>query len=353
MSLFDQLLTNNYTIFPDEDEQPKKKRKTTNKQVKKPTDTLDSDITSKTSYSNTTGSSTSTTIKTNPLFDQDEPFYISHEDLFKQHLDKEKLKFKEKTNKKRKRQQQYDEGTDKLTNELIGFFCDDINIQSYESLSSQSSSQQQYHDDDDGEECDNDEECESLFTVDDNECFLCSFGNSSHDSIYSKDLKKLREIYSSYRPFVQDEVLANMLALYFKKNVWNPNSDMPFLTAKNALMHIKNFGKSHTLNADEHIIESIKLWSEIKTNIIATLNRPDGKCDKDQFNCLEKTQKIINELYKQDSSKLRFNDPNCRIDTTGSLFKNMVFNENDEKNIRLKQITQSNIGEKKRTIDIH
>jgi hypothetical protein len=144
-----------------------------------------------------------------------------------------------------------------------------------------------------------------------------------------------------------------MLHLYFKKNIWNPNGDMPMLTANNALLHIKNIGKTHTLNADEHIIESIKLWSEIRTNLTATLNRPDGKCDKDQFNCLEKTQKIINELYKQDSSKLRFNDPNCRIDTTGSLFKNVIFNENDEKNIRFKQITQSNIREKKRTIDIH
>jgi hypothetical protein len=62
------------------------------------------------------------------------------------------------------------------------------------------------------------------------ECFLCSWGNSAHDGIYSKQLEELKNIYIKYRAFTTEEDLANMLYLYFIENIWTPDSNMPLLT---------------------------------------------------------------------------------------------------------------------------
>lgn len=184
------------------------------------------------------------------------------------------------------------------------------------------------------------------------ECFLCSWGNSAHDGIYSKQLEELKNIYIKYRAFSTEEDLANMLYLYFIENIWTPNSNMPLLTPLIALEHIKNIGKTHTLNATEHIIDSIRLWSRVRDNLQYSLYHQDNKADKDQFNCLMNTQKILNSLYTMKPKNMSFIDPDCAINIMkGPLFKIETLNENTERIIKTKKITQTNIKNRK-TLDI-
>lgn len=180
------------------------------------------------------------------------------------------------------------------------------------------------------------------------ECFLCSWGNSEHDAIYSKNLEELKTMYMNLRPYTREEDLANMLHLYFMEKVWKPDSNMPILTPIMALNHIRNIGKTHTLNATEHIIDSIRLWSRVRDNLQYSMYHQDNKADKDQFNCLMNTQKILNSLYTMNIPKMLFKDPDCTINISkGPLFKIESLNENTEKIIKTKKITQTNIKRKK------
>jgi len=374
MSLFDKMLTNNYSIFDKEiDKQPSKKRKIStnqkpnNKQPKKKKinenhENIDNEITSKTSY---TYNNTKTEPTLNSIFkSENESFFISNDDLFDKYMEKEKEKYKENNkNKNHHHQNRNDDNTQLLTNELLNFFCnggDDCNnnnnnngyeiedLHHHQNDSESLSSHKSYSDEIYYNENSYDDEEED----DENECFLCSWGNSAHDGIYSQHLQKLRDIYIKNRAYVQDEALALMLHLYFKENVWDPRiNGMPMLTSRNALMHIRNFGKTHTLNASEHVIESIRFWSKVHQNLSKSLFRQDEKIDKDQFNCLKETQKLLDGFYSKDISKLNFIDPDMRIDTTGSLFKIKTFNINDENIIKNKRLTQKKIQDN-RTLDI-
>lgn len=376
MSLFDKMLTNNYSIFDEEidkNTKSKKRKSPTNqkqnnnqskrKKVNEDHENIDNEITSKTSYTYNNTTSKSDPITSNTIFkSENESFFISNDDLFERYMEKEKEKFKE-NNKNKNYHQNFkndiDDSTQLLTNELLELFCNDNcyeledNHQNSSSSSSSESLLHHHHKSYNVDEfyCD-----ENSYDENDNEndeCFLCSWGNSAHDGIYSQHLQKLRDIYIKNRAYVQDEALALMLHLYFRENVWDPRvKGMPMLTYTNALMHIKNFGKTHTLNASEHVIESIRFWSKVHQNISKSLFRQDEKIDKDQFNCLKETQKLLDGFYAKDINKLNFKDPDMRIDTTGSLFKIKTFNTNDEKIIKNKKITQDNI-KKNRTIDIH
>lgn len=206
-------------------------------------------------------------------------------------------------------------------------------------------------DNDDGDDND-DNNNEFMFPPDYNECFLCSWGNSAHDGIYSHHLEELKRIYTTFRAYAPEEELANMLFSYYKENVYIPDRGMPMLTPIMALNHIRNIGKCHTLNAPEHVINSIRNWSKVSDNLLFTMFHKNNKIDKDQFNCFEKAQKIIDSLYLRDINKMNFRDADCRINiTNGPIFKRESINENLEKIIKTNKTTQLNIT-KGKTINI-
>ena len=307
----------------------------------------------------------------------EESFFISNDEIFKKIQEKEIKKYQDSLiinpeNKKKNK------SSKKLTNDLVNKMNitlsdllnnnndDEMSEETEEGSSSQSSVNNMVtlynSNDSDNEDSDINSPDNDSMTTDDivrirrqgifNECFLCSWGNSEHDAIYSKNLEELKDMYMRLRPYTREEDLANMLHLYFMDKVWKPDSNMPILTPSMALEHIRNIGKTHTLNATEHIIDSIRLWSRVRDNLQYSMYHQDNKADKDQFNCLMNTQKILNSLYTMNIPKMLFKDPDCTINITrGPVFNIESLNENTEKIIKTKKITQTNIKRHK-TIDI-
>lgn len=338
------------------------------------------DFTSKSSYKTPFGAS--------DIQITDDSFFVSNNDKFQKLKDKEIEKYQKLLTKLNKSNQNknlnnnnnnsYDSETSEITKDLMNIFNCNINkndekdsllhnllYKSSSSLDSTQSSQSinndikikeeengeqliNYDFNDEDEEKEEDEEgnenyLEEIYPVEHEECFLCSRGNSFHDIIYAKELENLKDIYNNQRAFSSDEELANTIHLYYKKHIYIKNKSMPMLTSQNVLLHLKNYGSDHTLNADEHIIKSVRIWARTRDNLLNILFHQDGKIDKDHFNCLEKTQKILDSLYKTKLADLNFRDPNCRIFMKGSLFKISTLVENDEKIIKSNSKTKLNI----------
>jgi len=304
-------------------------------------------------------------------------FFISNDDIFQKVKEKENKKYQISLNKHSSTpSSSHKNSTDDLVNKMNLSLCDLLNNVNTEGMeisegeeeeaasdkSSCSSSSSQHSDNkimtivNHHEYSDDDSDDYSMLLPSRillfEECFLCSWGNSEHDAIYSKNLAELKTIYMNNRGKIKNENLANMLHLYFMEHVYKPGTTMPILTPQMALEHMKNIGKSHTLNATEHIIESIELWTQVRDNIKHFMYHQDMKADKDQLNGLVTSQKMINSLYMMKPSTMSFRDPDCTINITkGPVFKIESLNENTERIIKTKKITQTNIR-KKKTLDI-
>lgn len=311
-----------------------------------------------------------------------ESFFISNDDIFKRLQEKENKKYQESIVGSSKKPVSKSKTTDELVNKMNLTLSDLLNNEEGEeefeerdhededeepSNSSSSSSQSSllnklviHHNEDDSRldvmDCEDDDEEEDSMLIQQpklfKECFLCSHGNSEHDAIYSKHLAELKTMYMTYRGLIKNENLANMMYLYFMEHVYKPGSNMPILTPIMALEHMKNTGKSHTVNATEHLIDSIQLWARVRDNIQDAMYHQDKKADRDQLNGLVTAQKMLNSLYIIKLSNMHFRDPDCTINITkGPVFKIQSLSENNERIIKTKKITQTNIRRHK-TIDI-
>lgn len=171
------------------------------------------------------------------------------------------------------------------------------------------------------------------------ECFLCAFGNRFHDGVKAKKVNRLFDIMDGYGMCHNIE-LAQQLELYFKENVYKPGQGMTMLTKEIALEHIEGM---HTLSAIIFIGESIKTWMKVFFNSANTLYKANGKIDKEASILMRDSQKMLNELYKMDPSKLNFNFGKSRDDTNklGAPFRIMPeFKQKKEKDKRAKKTNQ-------------
>ena len=134
--------------------------------------------------------------------------------------------------------------------------------------------------------------------------------------------------------------LAQKLHLYFKENVYKSGQGMTMLTKEIALEHIEGM---HTLSAIIFIGESIKTWTKVFFNSANTLYKANGKIDKEVSILMKDAQKMLNELYKMDVSKLNFNFGKSRddINKLGTPFRIMTeFKQKKDKDKRAKKTTQ-------------
>jgi len=279
--------------FNDNIEQSRKKQKPNNYKIQNDQDS----ITTKTTYKH---DNISNQFGPKDNIQGEDNYFRSVNEMFQKVLEKDNTNTLNKLKKKPEKKKKKDKDIEKLQINLLSlldFIPDDkistsdksddessIKITQSNSLS-QSKSKSEESDDDSQDSYDMDNDHFNIESKD-NECFFCSWGNSAHDSIYSKDLQQLNNIYVKYRAFCQDIDLAKMLHLYYK-------------------------------------------------------------IDKDHFGALKETQKILDTLYSKDIKKLNFNDPNIKIDTHGSLFKIEALGENDEKIYRSRKNTRVNIKNKR------
>lgn len=171
------------------------------------------------------------------------------------------------------------------------------------------------------------------------ECFLCAFGNRFHDGVKAKKVNRLFDIVDGYG-MCDNMELAQQLHLYFKENVYKPGQGMTMLTKEIALEHIEGM---HTLSAIIFIGQSIKTWMKVFFNSANTLYKANGKIDKEASILMRDSQKMLNELYKMDPSKLNFNFGKSRDDTNklGAPFRIMPeFKQKKEKDKRAKKTNQ-------------
>ena len=274
--------------------------------------------------------------------------YITLEEAFDKILDQDKSKFLYKYKKNIKE----DDNNKKYSDDMLSLFdcqspsnsepnsnnTNDYNIDSNDNMETNDFNMDytnQYE-----EEVDN---------INTSECFLCTIGNTSHDEIYAKHLNVLKQIYVENRARCKNEDLAKLLHLYFIENVHKKNSDndLPLLTEEMALNHIENRGYSHTLNASEHVVSSVRTWKKIFECLSQVLFTSDKQLDKKHFDALEKTQKILDVLYHRDVKKLNFNDPDTVISCTGALFQRTILPPHDEKILRQNKQTKKNLSQER------
>lgn len=171
------------------------------------------------------------------------------------------------------------------------------------------------------------------------ECFLCAYGNRFHDGVSAKHINRLRDIVDNYG-MCDNVELAQQLHLYFKANVYKANEGMSMLTKEIALEHIEAM---HTLSATIFIGESIKTWREVFFSCANELFRANRTIDRTKAMLMKDAQKILNELYKMDPSKMNFNFGKSREDTNkqGAPFRIMPeFKQKKEKDKRTEKTAQ-------------
>lgn len=323
-------------------------------QNKKRTRTTSDKISNKKRKTNETDSmdiTTKTTVQS-PINNNSTPFgnkdiktelttYMSLDENFSNLMDNEKILYRINT-KSKKKNMVLDKEIDDFNNNLLSLF----NCQSHQSSSSSQSSDQHEqlsldidtntnNNNDDNKHIDIDVEPELVYGT--NDCFFCEYGNTAHDEIYAKDMQKLKEIYVNNRPYCKDEVLAKALCNFYNEKIYNKNNEnMPILTEQMALEHIRNKGGEHTLNAEEHIIASIKVWKRIFDCLQRVLfDHETGEIIKKHLDAIVNCQKVLNELYKLDVKKLNFNDPDTPINCTGPLFQRVIMDSTSEKIIQM------------------
>lgn len=171
------------------------------------------------------------------------------------------------------------------------------------------------------------------------ECFLCAYGNRFHDGVSAKHINRLFDIMDTYG-MCDNVELAQKLHLFFKVNVYKAETGMSMLTKEIALEHIEAM---HTLSATIFIGESIKTWREVFFSCANELFRANGTIDKAKAMLMKDAQKMLNELYKMDPSKMVFNFGKSREDTNkqGAPFRMMPeFKQKKEKDKRAKKTSQ-------------
>jgi hypothetical protein len=143
------------------------------------------------------------------------------------------------------------------------------------------------------------------------ECFLCSWGDKYHDGIMAPHIQKLDLIIDSSYTRCNNEDIAQQAHLYFKENIYDPESGMTMLEKEDVLVHIESL---HSLNAKFYIGESIKTWKKMKfllENSVFKMdpsNAANAIFDYKAFIALEKTQKMLQSLYKTDFQRLLFTE---------------------------------------------
>jgi|ERR1041385_7106741 hypothetical protein len=279
--------------------------------------------------------------------------YISLDENFNYILDQDKSKFLITRKKKKKNTKENDNHNKKFTDDIMSLFdCESSQSNNNSGNSDECNTQEVNLDVDDFmninmQQDDNESQEDEEEYIECDECFFCTVGNTSHDEIYAKHLNKLKQIYIENRMRCRDEDLAKMLVLYYNEHIYNKNSDenLPILTEEMALSHIKNRGYTHTLNASEHIISSLKSWRKIFDCIASVVFTSDKQIDNKNFNALHKCQLIMNSLFGTNMKKLNFNDPDTNISYTGSLFQRTLLPPNDEKIRKINRQTKRNLTE--------
>lgn len=179
------------------------------------------------------------------------------------------------------------------------------------------------------------------------ECFLCSWGDKYHDGIKAPHIEKLNMIIDNCYTRYNNDELAQQCHLYFKENVYDPDSGMAMLEKEDVLEHIEAL---HSLNAKFYLGESIRSWKKIKfilENSVfrAGLGTDETQLDYKVFIALEKTQKMLHSLYKTDIQKLMFNQGTSTEDMNklGAYHQIMPLYTQKEQRLQIEQKKKLNV----------
>lgn len=142
------------------------------------------------------------------------------------------------------------------------------------------------------------------------ECFLCSWGDRFHDSVYGTLVNRLHAIFSLNYGRVENAALAQMLHLYFKKRVWQPG--MPMLTQEVALTHIEQM---HSLDPRITVGEMIRHYHRLFLTFQNEIYYDNGSFNPRAFAAMNHAGKMILSLYKSDPVKMNFYNPDLELDT--------------------------------------
>jgi hypothetical protein len=136
------------------------------------------------------------------------------------------------------------------------------------------------------------------------ECFLCAWGNRFHDGIEAKHVNELHDIINDNYGTRSNVEIAQMLVLYYAKNVFRPRQGMVMLTREVALEHIEEM---HTLNARIFLGEALQREKKNYFLLTNASYREDGSYDKIAVQEARKTLQAIEHLYLMPLSKMNFN----------------------------------------------
>jgi hypothetical protein len=181
---------------------------------------------------------------------------------------------------------------------------DDVPTEGSESASTDESN--------DGEDDEQPREGRRSRTLHRDECFLCAWGDRFHDGIEAPAVNRLNSIIDLNYGLVDNRAIAQMVHIYFKKNVYDPRTGMAMLTQETVLEHIEQF---HSLDPRIMLGELIRKYMHLIAVLQNEIFYANGNFGRFQFAALNQATRMLLTLYKSDPVKMNFYDARRELNT--------------------------------------
>ncbi len=143
------------------------------------------------------------------------------------------------------------------------------------------------------------------------ECFLCAWGDKFHDGIEAPKVNTLMRIIKQNYGVHDNVEIAQQLHLYFRAEIYDPDSGMAMLTMAVALEHIEGL---HSLDAAMFLGESIRDEKRIAFLLKNMIFRQDGTYNEKALADYRRSVFNTRQLYNMRLQNMNFANGNTRED---------------------------------------
>lgn len=151
-------------------------------------------------------------------------------------------------------------------------------------------------------------------------CFFCTWGNLTHDSIDSNKVKALFRLFDDIYGQVDDEVLSSLIKMFYDREIYAPMRErekrIPVVEEVDVMMHIRHHMRDPRLFIRSKIEEVGAITTTLANKIMASVRHQNEDLglknvtlDLRLMNAYERMLKLTLSLYNKDTSKMLFRSP--------------------------------------------
>lgn len=151
-------------------------------------------------------------------------------------------------------------------------------------------------------------------------CFFCTWGNLTHDSIDSNKVKALFRLFDDIYGQVDDEVLSSLIKMFYDQEIYAPMRErekrIPVVEEVDVMMHVRHHMKDPRVFIRNKIEEVSSLTTTLANKIMSSvrhqnedLSLKNTVIDLRLMKAYEMMLKLGISLYNKDTSKMLFRSP--------------------------------------------